>query len=73
VFLGRIQSRLQVARHRSRTRQRKNRSTLSQFITSTLARSVLTDSYRGIALSGLMPMPPSIIQLGGIVRFSGLF
>lgn len=28
-----------------------------------------TDSYRGIALSGLMPAPPSIIQPGGVVRF----
>ena len=32
-----------------------------------------TDSYRGIALSGLMPTPPGIIQLGGVARFSGLF
>jgi hypothetical protein len=31
-----------------------------------------TDSYRGIALSGLMPAPPSIIQPGGVVRFKVL-
>jgi hypothetical protein len=31
-----------------------------------------TDSHRGIALSGLMPAPPSIIQPGGVVRFKVL-
>jgi hypothetical protein len=35
-----------------------------------MAWSVLLVSYRGIALSGLMPTPPSIIQLGGVVRFT---
>jgi hypothetical protein len=29
-------------------------------------------SFRGIALSGLKPTPPSIIQLGGVVRFRAL-
>jgi hypothetical protein len=38
-----------------------------------LARSVLTDGYRGIALSGSNATPPGIIQLGGVVRFDGLF
>jgi len=33
---------------------------------------VLTDSYRGIALSGSNATPPGIIQLGGVVRFGGL-
>ena len=33
---------------------------------------MLTDSYRGIALSGSNATPPSIIQLGGVVRFGGL-
>src|SRR5712664_417057 len=36
---------------------------------SRLARLVLTDSYRGIALSGSNTMLPSIIRLGGVGRF----
>ena len=36
---------------------------------SRLARLVLTDSYRGIALSGSNTALPSIIRLGGVVRF----
>src|SRR5882672_314775 len=35
---------------------------------SRLARLVLTDSYRGIALSGSKTTLPSIIRLGGVVR-----
>src|SRR5712664_1501731 len=35
---------------------------------SRLARLVLTDSYRGIALSGSNTALPSIIRLGGVVR-----
>jgi hypothetical protein len=31
----------------------------------------LTQPHRGIALSGLMPTPPGIIQLGGVVRLRG--
>jgi hypothetical protein len=38
-------------------------------IASWLARLVLTDSYRGIALSGSNTTLPSIIRLGGVVRF----
>src|SRR6266481_5537943 len=36
---------------------------------SRLARLVLTDSYRGIALSGSNTTLPSIIRLGGVGRF----
>src|SRR6266850_8383684 len=36
---------------------------------SRLARLVLTDSYRGIALSGSNTTLPSIIRFGGVVRF----
>ncbi len=32
---------------------------------------MLTDSCRGIALSGFNATPPSIIQLGGVARFGG--
>jgi hypothetical protein len=32
----------------------------------------MINCFRGIALSGLMPTPPSIIQLGGVVRFRAL-
>jgi hypothetical protein len=39
----------------------------------TLARSVQTDSYRGIALSGFRPTPSGIIQLGGVVRLVACF
>jgi hypothetical protein len=34
---------------------------------------ILFHSFRGIALSGLKPTPPSIIQLGGVVRFRALW
>jgi hypothetical protein len=40
----------------------------SQRTGPSMARHVQADSYRGIALSGLMPTPPSIIRLGGVVR-----
>jgi hypothetical protein len=29
-------------------------------------------NHRGIALSGPNPTPPSIIRLGGVVRFTGV-